>query len=288
MVFCGLHRLLLSQSLFVEQFLADDNIGIDNKMADVVNLIKFILFSFVFKLAYFFVLTRLSGVSGCFLYNIYIVSGVFMGFDELDIFLKMKGFTSADRSDFLYALKFVGYAKALNKNFNSIKEVALFVVQKDGYALECVSENLKNDREVVLAAVKENGNALRHASEELKIDREIVLAAVKRSGTALKYTNEELRDDKEVVLAAVSNSKLGFAFAYVSDRLKNDKEVVFTALFNVVDDDAVKECFCQASAEIKELVGEQDPLTVLHAILEEEKLNTVIQGVGQVRGVSKI
>jgi len=66
------------------------------------------------------------------------------------------------------------------------RNFVLWLVRRQGLALEAASPELKDDREVVLVAVKSNGGALQHASEALRDDREIVLAAVHEHSAGLK------------------------------------------------------------------------------------------------------
>ena len=65
----------------------------------------------------------------------------------------------------------------------------------------------KKNRELVLFVVTKQGLALQYASDELQNDREIVLAAVTNVGYALHLANDELQNDREIVLAAVTNGR---------------------------------------------------------------------------------
>ena len=108
------------------------------------------------------------------------------------------------------------------------KEVAMFIVNIDGYALSEISDRLRSDKDVVLTAVKKSFSVLQYASKELRNDKDVFYAALSEDDEALMYASNELANDKEVVMAAVKQSGLSLAFA--SYDLRNDKEIVLEAI----------------------------------------------------------
>ncbi len=183
------------------------------------------------------------------------------------------------REIILWAVGKNGYTfKYVDSKFHDDLEVVMAVVKDQGVLLEFVSERLRNDRDVVIAAVTTNGLALRHASIYLRGQKDVVMAAVKCTAAALKYTLNNLHDDREIVLEAMSNHIIDYSIAYASERLRNDKEIVLTALLNArrhnVDSSNI---FQYAGSELRDIVGNQDPIETLKSILAEEFLSNNIK-----------
>mmetsp|Transcript_38132 Transcript_38132/g.82419 ORF Transcript_38132/g.82419 Transcript_38132/m.82419 type:complete len:243 (-) Transcript_38132:169-897(-) len=82
------------------------------------------------------------------------------------------------------------------------RELALEMVQFDGYDLQYYTPEIRADREVVMAAVTQNGHALEFTTPDLQAERDIVLTAVNRDGHALRFANAEFQKDEDVVLLA--------------------------------------------------------------------------------------
>ncbi len=213
--------------------------------------------------------------------------------------LKKKGFSPEKVDRFFDAINH-GYAiLSADKDFNDVKEIALWAVGRNGYdlwyvsdnlradkdvvlmavshsglALQFASEDLRNNKEIVLTTVKSNGHSLRFASDSLRGNKEIVLAAIKSVGAALQYANDELRDDEGFLLSSISDDDLIFdIFKYVSDRLKNNPEFVLDVLLSAPDRETVAATFQFVSEELWDMVGGQEPIACLRGILEERELN---------------
>lgn len=61
--------------------------------------------------------------------------------------------------------------------------------------LEFLSDRLKNDKKFVLFVVEKDGSALQYASEALRNDKEIVLEAIKTDESALQYASLQLKKE---------------------------------------------------------------------------------------------
>ena len=127
----------------------------------------------------------------------------------------------------------------------------------------------RDDKEIVLEAVKENGRALQYASKLLRNDKEVVLEAVKQDGRPLEYASNELKNDKEIVLKAVKQN--GWALEYVSQQFQNDKEIVLAA----IKQEGLALQF--AAKEIKEMIGNKNPVEALEKAIQIEKLSTELE-----------
>jgi len=110
----------------------------------------------------------------------------------------------------------------------SDRQTVLRAVERDGNALQHVSDVFKADREVVLTAVTQNGNAFAYTSDLLKADRAFVLAAVQLHGLALLFVSERFKADREIVLAATCQYPTALMFA--SDELRADEGFVLSVV----------------------------------------------------------
>lgn len=137
----------------------------------------------------------------------------------------------------------------------TIRDLVIERMMKDGMNLQMEDEKWKNDVQVVTAAVQQNCESLQFASERLRNDEQIILPMVNRkTAKILKFIGQELnrdrqfimkcinqyawslehlsyewKDAKDVVLAAV-NKSCGACLAFASDRLRNDREFVMLCI----------------------------------------------------------
>jgi len=133
------------------------------------------------------------------------------------------------------------------------KHKALSAVQKDGLALQFVSDELKSNTEVVLAALKTTPTAVKFASPALcsafkeaglasadewkGADRKVVFSAVRKNGLALEFASDELRSDRQIVLVAVKQNEM--AREYAGGKTKQELD----ALHQKLEACGVPECF---------------------------------------------
>lgn len=92
--------------------------------------------------------------------------------------------------------------------FNS-KEMVLIRINQGYNYFDDLSEVLQNDRDVALALVQQNGWILEQLSEKLKNDKKIVLAAVRQNPYIFDFLSDELKQDEEIQ-SARETSKLHF------------------------------------------------------------------------------
>lgn len=91
----------------------------------------------------------------------------------------------------------------LKDNFNVVKAA----VEKDGLALEYVSDRLKSNYDIVKAAVccEDQGGAIKYASKELRSNKELVILAYEKGGYRLDLgISKDLLKDIDVQRAVVS------------------------------------------------------------------------------------
>lgn len=119
----------------------------------------------------------------------------------------------------------------VSKDLQEDQDVLLTAVGQDGYALSCLNEKGKDNKEVVKKAVAKDGHALQWASKRLREDRDVVLIAVANRGNALKYASTNLQDDIDVVQAAMASD--GRALRYASEKMRDTKEVVIKAVAKI-------------------------------------------------------
>lgn len=133
------------------------------------------------------------------------------------------------------------------------KNKALSAVQKDGLALQFVSDELKSNTEVVLAALKTSPTAVKFASPALCLafreaglasadewkgaDRKVVFSAVRKNGLALEFASDDLRSDRQIVLVAVKQNEM--AREYALGKTKEELD----ALHEKLEACGVPECF---------------------------------------------
>ena len=91
-----------------------------------------------------------------------------------------------------------------SKRLRSRKDLALYVVARDGILLDSVENDLNDDFDVVLQAVKNYGFALEFASERLKKNSKIVISAVSQEPRALSHADKCLRKNLNLINYAFS------------------------------------------------------------------------------------
>lgn len=181
------------------------------------------------------------------------------------------------------------------------KEIILLAVSTNEKALKYASKNLQDDKEIVKEAIKKGYNAFEYASKTLKEDKDFILELIeinpwvlhwtintpinddkeviikalkydKPTGNILHNANESLKNDKELIMIAVKKNGVNICFA--SEDLKNDKEVALTALKN---NDLVDLVIKFLGNQLKEEIGENDPISYLEKALFYDKLNNEIE-----------
>ncbi len=178
------------------------------------------------------------------------------------------------RSDREFALNYVKEAKSLNGQALTLelrddKEIALHLVKNDASNFECLSQRLRDDREVVIATTKgvKTGyrSLMQYISEDFRDDKEIVMGALSLDkGDGFGFISNRLKEDREVVELAVSLK--GTNLSDVQEVFKNDKNIVLLAVKNS------DYSYRYASNEIKELIGNNDPVKALETSINFEKL----------------
>lgn len=102
------------------------------------------------------------------------------------------------------------------------------VINKNGLAIEYVSENLKKDPEIAIYALMNNPISLQFLPKELRSNKELIISAIIRDGLSVQYVSEELKSDHEVVLKSLNQN--GLALQYVNENLKNNPNIVKAAV----------------------------------------------------------
>jgi hypothetical protein len=114
------------------------------------------------------------------------------------------------------------HLSAASVDIRANKELVMFVVRQNGYALMDAASELKADEDVVLAACAQNAHALQFASPELRSNKRFVERAAYSNCHVLRFAAESVKADKELMLKLVEHSKT--AILYVGSALKSDEE----------------------------------------------------------------
>lgn len=159
--------------------------------------------------------------------------------NDTDMFLRF-GFdklTDIPIEDYDEVIKAI-QIKPLNLRHFSFKvrdseKIVELALEKDGTAVEYISERLKQNKEIVKIALKQNGNAFMFVSEYFGDDEELFLFALRNQGQIfssmligdeyvgiLFFASDRLKDSDDLVIEAISS---GENFEFASSRLKSDK-----------------------------------------------------------------
>lgn len=123
-----------------------------------------------------------------------------------------------------YVLDFLSHTSSpLYEN----REFILFVLRKNGLALQYASHCLRNDIEVVNVAIENDFSALQYASNELRSCESVVLKAVRLHGAALEWALG-LSDNFEIVLTATKT--WGLAIEYAAPKFRRNRKIVLSAV----------------------------------------------------------
>lgn len=168
----------------------------------------------------------------------------------------------------------LGLLRYASDEIKDNREIALLAVTNDAQNFPHVSKRLQADEEIVMTAMQQSAYMIELASDEIKNKPEFFIFACQQRGENIRYAPETLKDNYDVGLATVSNS--GQYLNELSDRLKNDKIIVLAAC------ESYSNAITHASTEIKELVGDNDPIHFLKSWLLQEKLQTVVPNKNEV------
>ena len=170
----------------------------------------------------------------------------------------------------------------------STRMEALVNLAEDGMLLEHMPYDIQNDKQAVKIAVKSNGTSLQFASDDMKDDLNLVMMALENDPHAFQYASIQIKDDPASVAEASTESFS--SLNYASKRLLADKEGILTTCESHNINQAVYPASFWtggqsssgrmvqvvirsfASEEIRDLVGEGDPVEVLTKAIASEKL----------------
>ena len=99
------------------------------------------------------------------------------------------------------------YGKSVFKK----RDLAVVMVRRHGYWLQCFSPRIQRERAMILLAVQTFGLYLRFADEAVRADRDIVTAAVKQCGVSLSYA-PKFSNDRDMVLLALKSAPHYYKF----------------------------------------------------------------------------
>ena len=93
---------------------------------------------------------------------------------------------------------------SLSQDLRDNKEIALYVLKRNGSFFRYMSDELKNDREVAELAVSKDLFACEELTTELKNNWSIVKAGIKNDTRYLKSIDSKYADNKELALISLS------------------------------------------------------------------------------------
>jgi hypothetical protein len=108
-------------------------------------------------------------------------------------------------------------------DFTDNREFALMVMEKDGEALEYLSERLQKDREIMRIAITQDPHALA-SSKWCADDPEMVLLALEKSRSVFRSASARLRNDRNFIIDVVKKHRS--VFNCLPEIMKTDPEIL--------------------------------------------------------------
>ena len=127
------------------------------------------------------------------------------------------------------------------------------------------SPEIKDDRYFCLIAVKQNGMAINNCSIKMQYDFGVIWEALTQRSDVLKHLPNIFKYNKDIVERACMTSPFSFKFAAAI--LQKDKKFIIDLFDKNID------VTQYIDSELKEEIGEINPIEYLKSIILKEKID---------------